>query len=348
MTDLKRIKNNKVFVNQYVKAMRRSVHGLNIDLVPATIAVDDGLGAPLAVLRLSVGDEVFDFNAKKLPPRKLPSAGSLSNTSQNDLFIFDYIDMKLGVDLRKRGIAFADLAGNMHLPFDRSLIYVVGQPDRNASAPAALLLSALSGTLNARLVFGLLARPDFLALTQRELAQQIGIALGGVSRGLKQLTSRAYVSAPQSGNTQTLLRKDQLLDVWRSEYEHRLAPKLRRRRMSGDIELLRTLDVTSFGMQWGGEVAAERITGYLRPVRYQLYADATRTNAFAQLAAAAKLRKDEHGNIEIIDRFWGFDPVDGDRIDTVPLPLVYADLMASGDPRCHETAAIIRDRLVEQ
>ena len=348
MTDSKQIKIYKSFVNQCIRVIKRTAHGLNIDVRLEAALRENATEMPLAVFRVSVGDDVRDFNAKKMPPGKLTSAALLSNAHQANLLLFDYVEMQIGTNLHKRGIAFADLAGNMHLPLNQSLIYVLGQPDRNANTRAAPLLPGLSGTLNARLVFGLLARPDFLALTQRDLAQQIGIALGGVSRGLKQLTARAYVSAPQTGNTQTLLRKDQLLDVWRSEYEHRLAPKLRRRRMSGDIDALRALDVTTFGMQWGGEVAAERITGYLRPVRYPLYADPKRTNAFAQLAAAAKLRKDDDGNIEIIDRFWDFDPIDGDRRDTVPLPLVYADLMASGDPRCQETAAIIRERFLEQ
>lgn len=344
MTKIKQKKQNKSFINQCVKAIKRSVSSLSVEIIDKKDEDDSAL----AILRVSIGDETQDLIAQKIPPQKLHAASSLRADGQRYISLFYALDMQIAIGLQKRSIAFADLAGNVHLPFERSLIYVIGQPDRNSGMPAALLLPGLSGTLNARLVFGLLARPDFLALTQRELAQKIGIALGGVSRGLKQLTARAYLSAPQAGNKQILLRKDQLLDIWRSEYEHRLAPKLRRRRMSGDIDALRTLDVISFGMQWGGEVAAERISGYLRPVRYQLYADAKRTNAFAQLAAAAKLRKDDDGNIELIDRFWDFDPVDGDRTDTVPLPLIYADLMASGDPRCQETAAMIRERFLEQ
>lgn len=348
MADSKQRKINKTLINQYIKAMKRTVHGLNIAVFAEPIHGEDNHDNLLSILRVSVGDEVHDLLAKKISPGKLRLTGSLSKDYQRYIFLFDHLEILLCADLQKRGIAFADRSGNMHLPFNRSLIYVAGQPDRYTATPAAMLLPGLSGTLNARLVFGLLARPDFLALTQRELAQKIGIALGGVSRGLKQLTSRAYLSAPQKGHTQTLVRKDQLLDVWRSEYEHRLAPRLRRRRMSGDIDALRAIDITTFGMRWGGEVAAELITGYLRPVRYQLYADPKQANAFAQLAAAAKLRKDDDGNIEIIDRFWNFDPVDGDRPDTAPLPLVYADLMASGDPRCQETAVMIRERFLEQ
>jgi hypothetical protein len=348
MNKLKPKKQDKTFVNQCVKAINRSIRGLNVEISPARAdgkyADDDAL----AILRASIGDEVQDLVARKMHPGKLRAVSPFEVDGKRSIFLFDYIEIGICADLHRRGISFADLAGNVHVPFNRSLIYVSGQPDRNSAMPTALLLPGLSGTLNARLVFGLLARPDMLALTQRELAQKIGIALGGVSRGIKQLASRAYVSTPQAGRKPTLLRKDQLLEVWRSEYEHRLAPRLRRRRMSGDVDALRALDLTIFGMQWGGEAAAERITSYLRPIRYQLYTDPMRPNAVAQLAAAAKLRRNDDGNIEIIDRFWDFDPIEGDRRDTVPLPLVYADLMATGDPRCQETAVMIRERFLER
>ncbi len=355
-------KENKVLVKQCIKAIQQSFGQLKIEAISLALnGVDDQLqhGCLLITLRdetlkLAIRTDVKlpipayeGINRSSAPEVNisLPTGAvvPLANDSIADLLVFEHIDIQKAKKLQQQGIPFADRAGNLHLPFPRSLIYVVGQPDSRTPSTSQPV-GAIS--LNARLCFGLLARPDFLALTQRELAQKIGVALGGVSSGLKQLIARGYVSAPQPKRTQTLLRKDQLLDVWRSEYEHRLAPRLRRRRMSGDIDALRALDVTTFGMQWGGEVAAERITKYLRPVRYQLYADPKRTNAFAQLAAAAKLRKDESGNIEIIDRFWHFDPVDGDRTDTVPLPLVYADLMASGDPRCQETAAMIRERFL--
>jgi hypothetical protein len=339
-------KYQKSFINQCIKAMKRNFHGLNIEVFHDVNRSSGGVPDTFCFLRISAGDGVFEFEAKIEPNKNDRVKRTLSSDGRPYILLDEHIEMKSCADLQRRGIAFADLSGNMYLPLNRSLIYVAGQSSRNAAMPAALTSSELSGTLNARLVFGLLARPDFLALTQRELAEKVGIALGGVSRGLKQLTAKNHLSTPQKGQTPTLLRNDALLDYWCSQYEHRLAPKLRRRRMSGDIDALRGLDVAEFGMRWGGEVAAERITGYLRPVRYQLYADPTRANAFAQLAAAAKLRKDDAGNIEIIDRFWSFDPADGDEPDTVPLPLVYADLMASGDPRCHETAKLIKERFL--
>jgi hypothetical protein len=50
------------------------------------------------------------------------------------------------------------------------------------------------------------------------------------------------------------------------------------------------------------------------------------------------LRTDVNGNVEIYRRFWTFD---GDQAGLAPTPLVYADLMATGDGRCIETAKMI-------
>ena len=49
---------------------------------------------------------------------------------------------------------------------------------------------------------------------------------------------------------------------------------------------------------------------------------------------------DASGNVTIFRRFWTFD---GDEPGLAPAPLVYADLMATGDGRCMETARMIYD-----
>jgi hypothetical protein len=47
--------------------------------------------------------------------------------------------------------------------------------------------------------------------------------------------------------------------------------------------------------------------------------------------------------VEVRRPFWGQGlPID-ERTDTVPTVLVYADLLATGDARCIETARVIHD-----
>jgi hypothetical protein len=53
-----------------------------------------------------------------------------------------------------------------------------------------------------------------------------------------------------------------------------------------------------------------------------------------------KIRQDINGNIELRERFWNCENPELDKTMVPPL-LVYADLMATGDPRNIETAQMI-------
>jgi hypothetical protein len=60
------------------------------------------------------------------------------------------------------------------------------------------------------------------------------------------------------------------------------------------------------------------------------------------LVAALRLRRDDRidAPVELRKRFWTI-PVLAES-DTVPTPLIYADLLADGDPRLIEAAAELR------
>jgi hypothetical protein len=90
--------------------------------------------------------------------------------------------------------------------------------------------------------------------------------------------------------------------------------------------------------QWGGETAAPLLNAHLRPGKAVIYALALPK----QLIIDYRLRKSSaDGNVEIRKRFWNFP---GSRAQlTVPSPLIYADLIASGDPRQLEAAADLRE-----
>ena len=79
---------------------------------------------------------------------------------------------------------------------------------------------------------------------------------------------------------------------------------------------------------WGGDVAAARLTGYLKPGEITVYAKGTP----GALLQAQRMRADPQGDVAVIEEFWNFPPTDIEG-DTVPPLLAYADLMATGDPR---------------
>src|SRR5207247_11168992 len=96
-----------------------------------------------------------------------------------------------------------------------------------------------------------------------------------------------------------------------------------------------------------GEVAAAKLTNYLKPAAYTVYLDPQNGDeALATLVKRHRLRADPHGNVEALDAFWTLQP-QGTPPDLVPPLLVYADLMATLDPRNLEVAKRIRADYLE-
>jgi hypothetical protein len=97
-------------------------------------------------------------------------------------------------------------------------------------------------------------------------------------------------------------------------------------------------------------VAAARLTNHLKPAAATIYLEPARAReALATLVQEHRLRADPQGTVEILDAFWNLPEVP--KKDTpqalVPALLVYADLMATLDPRNLEVAKRIREQYIE-
>jgi hypothetical protein len=125
-----------------------------------------------------------------------------------------------------------------------------------------------------------------------------------------------------------------LLDTWAEAYAHTLRPKLLLGTYRGaDRVWWGTVDARNYGAVLGGEPAAERLTQFLRPGIATFYAPQVPNRMLADF----RLRADPAGDVEIRERFWPFD-YDWDHPELAPPVLIYADLLATGDARCIETA----------
>ena len=65
----------------------------------------------------------------------------------------------------------------------------------------------------------------------------------------------------------------------------------------------------------------------------------------AKLVAAGRMRAEQDGNVEILEKFWNF-PADKDMPDVVPPVLAYADLLATHDSRNAEVARMIYEQRI--
>lgn len=245
--------------------------------------------------------------------------------------------------LRTRGVDFADAAGNARLAWDGLLIDVRGRRPAAATRSTDSTAAGAFTRAGTTVVFALLSWPELAARPVREIAATSDVAVGTVHSVLHELTSAGYLRTGPSGRT--VNRGGELLDRWAEAYTVTLARKLQIASfMLPDPDRLPNLeaDLLTAGAQLGGERAARRIDPHLHPSTTTLYLEAVPTS----LVARYRLRPDGAGTVRFRRRFWHRS----DSGQLVPSPLVYADLVSSGDPRQREHAERIRavdDRLVE-
>lgn len=252
------------------------------------------------------------------------------------LLVADYVTPQLADALRARGVQFIDAAGNAYLERPPLLIWIKGEkPAAKLAAQAPAGRAFQAGGL--QVLFTLLCQPDWVTLPYRELAQRAGVAHGTVGWVMAELPKLGFVG--QLRGKRVLLQRERLLQQWAEFYPRVLRPRLllgqyRAETLAG----WETIDPTQYGAVLGGEPAAARMTRYLRPGAVTLYA----AKVEPRLLVDQRLRADPAGDVTVYRRFWNFDAPDR---ALAPAPLVYADLMATGDGRCIETAKMIYEQL---
>ena len=239
---------------------------------------------------------------------------------------------------RELGLAFVDLAGNAHLNGPGLFVFIAGRrppaKPRPKRAPRALTPAGL------RVVFALLLRPERAAAPLREVAAETGVALGTVAAVMADLVARGHLTAQGLGETR-LLDAQRLAEEWTLLYPVRLRPKVvRGRYIAPEAAWWEKARIPPGRAVFGGEVAADRLTGQLKPARVTLYV----WGAPDDVILANRLRPDERGAVEILEAFWKPGEEVQGALGTAPPLLVYADLMATGDPRNVEVARLVRDR----
>lgn len=237
------------------------------------------------------------------------------------------------------GIQFLDAAGNIHVATPGMFLGIIGN-----KAPEGAEVTGRPGTFKGfnrkglQVVFGLLAGGALKDAPYRDFGAAVGVARGTVGEVLKDLIATGYVL--QKEGERIILRQERLLEGWIATYPHKLRPHLEPKRYrAAEPGWWKNVVLDPARAQWGGEVAADRLTGDLQPGTVTLYA----TEPPEKLAARLRLRPDPQGDIEILRRFWAFPNPEGYPVDLVPAMLIYTDLIASGDPRNLDIARKIHD-----
>ena len=268
------------------------------------------------------------------------------DTIGQKVVITHVVPVDLAARLKEAGIRFLDMAGNVYVAEPGFFLFVGGCPlPPGLKIPALARPPRLFKTTGLKVVFVLLARPDYVDRPYRDIADAAGVALGTVAGLVGDMKELGYL-LDLGKDGKRLRQRGKLIEEWTTAYIRELAPRRKVRRFRAEKpDWWKTADLRQFDVLWGGDVAADRLTGYLKPGEITVYANGTP----GQLLQAQRMRADPQGDVVVFEKFWNFPPTGVEVVtDTVPPLLAYADLMATGDPRAIETAGLIHEKYLAE
>lgn len=270
----------------------------------------------------------------------------LESIDAQGLLIAPYISRELAHYCRATGLQFVDTCGNAYLRAPGLFVFITGEKGERAHQPLRAP-KGLTTPAGLRVAFALLSRQELVNAPLKDIARHAGVALGSAYNVLENLEQRGYLLDRGSAPRRKLLERQRLLDEWTINYPTTLRTKLGSRRFSApDPGWWQDVDAAASGFAWGSEVAAAKMTAYLKPLTQTLYVQADdMERVIRSLVKQHRIKPDQDGPIEILEQFWHRQP---EAIpDIVPPLLVRADLLAILDPRAQETAEIIKERFIE-
>ena len=319
----------------------RAATGLQIEVEPQNEELYDHGREIDALVRLRTPDidEVFAVDLKIRVTNATLGAMTqrLTGLPQQQMLVTHFVNPRIAERLKQMDIPFIDTAGNAYLNVPPVFIFIKGNrpPEELAKQP---MTRAFQPT-GLKVVFAFLCHPALVTAPYREIARAADVALGTVAWVVTNLKALGYL-VDMGKRGRRLVNRKKLLDRWVTTYPEQLRPKLLIGRFgTTKTDWWKDAPLRDFKAYWGGEVVARRLTQYLKPERITIYA----REPTAELQLTYRLRKDPDGKIELLRAFWD---VEWDLVDPemVPPLLVYADLLASGDPRNIETAKLVFER----
>jgi hypothetical protein len=260
------------------------------------------------------------------------------NLPGKGMLVADYINPNMADKLRRENIQFLDLAGNVHINMPPVYVFVKGNKPKNKIIKINTATGIAFGVAGLRVVFLLLCNNEYVNKPYRNIAEKAGVALGTVAKIFEDLKAMGFVVERAGTKNRRLGNKHKLFERWVENYPDKLRVKLYLGEFIAEKnEWWKTFQVQGVNGLWGGEVAAALKTDYLKPQDVTVYIPEDEKHKLLQ---KAKLRKAHQfdiatGNtVKVYKKFWLLD----EDVRTVPDILIYADLIATADPRNIEVA----------
>lgn len=256
------------------------------------------------------------------------------------LLIARYVNPDMADKLKENGQEFLDAAGNAFINRPPLFLYIKGNrlPEHLKAVPPRRTFRQAG----LKVIYAFLCNPGLENQTYRKIANLTDVALGTIDWIMKELKNTGYL-IDMGERGKKLTQKEALLNEWVTAYPVQLRPKQILGTYKGEPGWWENRQLDPVRAQWGGELAAAKMTKYLQPEKITIY---TEPENLTNFLIQNRLRKDPAGNIEILKRFWMM-PQDqfGDIVHPI---LVYADLMATGNERNIEVARMIYEQYIVQ
>jgi hypothetical protein len=329
-------------LSQAIEALRSTV-GLSVITASLQDAAHDrGYDALLRIGRGQVRTEYAATIKKYITSETLSAiASQIRRTRPQGILVTHHVTPPQADMLKRLDVPFFDTAGNAFLNDPSFFVFVSGRrPESEKPKEKPSRAFQPSGL---RTLFALLSKPGLELEAYRDIATAAKVSHGTIGWVMSDLEKEGYL-IDQGAKGRRLTKKSKLVKRWVETYPQQLRPKLLIARYSSKHpDWWKQAHLERSAAYWGGEVAAAKLTQYLRPELKTIYASTT----LPEIQAKFALRKDPNGDVEILKKFWAFKE-ESAKNDIVPPLLVYADLMASGDDRNIETAEIIYDTKISR
>jgi hypothetical protein len=263
---------------------------------------------------------------------------TLKNIPGRLLIVADYINPQLAEQLKEQDIWFADTAGNAYINHSPVFVFIKG--NKQIEKLTARTVGRAFQPTGLKIIYAFLCNPELVNAPYREISQKTEVALGTVSWVMTDLNELGHI-VDMGSRGRRLKDTRKLLERWLIAYSEKLRPKLQTGRYKApNPDWWQTASLHSLQAYWGGEVAADKLANYLKPEIITIY---VMEKWATMLKITHQLRKDPNGNVEILNTFWDVEN-EINAAETVNPILIYADLIASGDPRNIETAQMIYEQ----
>ncbi len=267
------------------------------------------------------------FDGPGMPPPELISAAS-ADTGLPVLVALPSTSKRLVKRLDEERLHWVDLAGNASIHVPGLVVAVQGRPAVSVARRYAVSAAFRPAGLQVVVVVMMLSGEGIPTL--RRLAEAAGVSLGAAQASVADLRAQGYIDEHGS-----LARAGELLDRWASVYAAQDSGRWDSAAFQGEPGWWNHADAfRDDEARLGGEAGAEASGLPLRSLTGVVYADELPT----QVIRAGRLRRVEEGNVRLRPKFWSL-PGEG---WIAPPPIIYAELLASGDPRQSEIAAEMR------